>query len=76
MKSTWQTLQLDTQNLDKLAYMYENEPSQFPQVSKREMAKRLEKIKMFKGYVEEELGRDYNDVVGAAGAVQMGGDQL
>ena len=62
MKATYNTLQLSIQNFDKLAYEYENEPSRYPAVSQREMTKRIEKIKEFKTYVDDEVVNQYKAI--------------
>ena len=59
MRATWATLQTDIQNLDKLRYLYENEPRKFPNVNKRELQVRIKNIDDFKEYVNGELTRGY-----------------
>ena len=58
MRATWQTLMTDMQNLDKLKYLYENEPGKF-NLSKRELAQRLSQIEQILIFVNGELSRDY-----------------
>ena len=62
MSATWNTLRTDMENLDKLRYLYENEPRRFPNVSKREFATRIQKIDETKEYVNGELTRKYKAV--------------
>ena len=62
MGATWNTLLTDMENLDKLKYLYENEPRRFPNVNKREMASRIQKIEEIKEYVQGELSRDYKAI--------------
>ena len=43
-------------------YEYENEPSRHPNLSQREMGKRIEKIKEFKTYTDNELFTEYKAI--------------
>ena len=69
MKATYNTLQTSIQNFDKLVYEYENEPSRYPDISQREMTKRIKKIKEFRTYVDDEVFNKYN-----AGGVAVNND--
>ena len=62
MSATWNTLRTDLENLDKLKYLYENEPRKFPNVTKREMASRIVKIDEFKEFASADLARDYRAI--------------
>ena len=62
MKATYNTLQLSVQNFDKLVYEYENEPSRHPNVNQREANKRIQKIREFKTYVDDEINNEYKAI--------------
>ena len=62
MKTTYNTLHTSCMNFDKLAYEYENEPSRHPNVSQREIARRLEKIKEFKELTDNQLFAEYKAI--------------
>ena len=62
MSATWNTVKTDLENFEKLKYLYENEPRKFPNVNKREIMSRIQKIEEFKNYVNGELSRDYRAI--------------
>ena len=63
------------QNLEKLKYLYENEPRKFPNVSKRELAARLQQIEQIQLYVNGDLSREYRALEGQNLNTEMVGDR-
>lgn len=61
MKATWATLQTDMMNFDQLKETYTNEPHKI-QESKKEIARRIELIKVIQDLVSQELAQEYRAV--------------
>ncbi len=61
MKATYATLKTDMMNFDQINNQYENEPHK-TQVSKKEIARRIELIRQIKDIVDNELTREYTAV--------------
>ena len=77
MKATWATLQTDLTNFDQLMYYYQNEPHKYQGVSKKEIAKRIDKINQVKELIQGELTQEYRSVENnnAALAAQQSSEQ-
>ena len=68
MKSNYNKVQEAMSNFDKLIYSYENNPSTFSNLSKKELQKRIDKIRQLKREADE-INADYT-MVASNNAVQ------